>query len=332
MADPYASQVALYMGFNYPKPISGSLTVIPVFTNEIDGRLFTVRNDRTTGIDYTLLSPSSLIANFVANAIDLADDGTLSATATNPLTVEFYVYRTTGTATFQLGKSGDAAGSCENWKILVNADGNVVVSAGITDLSTGTAVGSGTSNAAIAATTKTHVAVTIDGVNCTIFLNGTLDRTFTFTDSPADAAPGPFYVGIEPDDTNTVTGCLIDDLQITRAIRYTSSFTPTDYGSNYYPVSPYETAGGTIVAQPVPHELCTDIKTLTIANSNTLVIPAAVTSQALNTGPANLTQVGFTGINVHNGAATLATGHSLIITNRLLVLENDTVTALPKLT
>ncbi|MNG86304.1 hypothetical protein D3C79_450840 [compost metagenome] len=182
---------------------------------------------------------ASLAAEFAVNTRLAESDASLAAlTPTNPkLTVEYWVYRKHASAQVLIGKSGQGNVSYPNWMLLVQTNGAVSIGLGISGYMYGTSLGSGATPAgAVPVGVWTHVALVMDGPLAKIYINGVLGVTYTAPQHPNDGYPFPFYVGTDKDSGNFSTGCLIDDLRITAAVRYTGPFTPDDYSVDYPPL------------------------------------------------------------------------------------------------
>jgi len=182
---------------------------------------------------------ASLVAEFSTNTRLAESDISLYAlTPSNPKwTVEYWVYRKHASAQLMIGKSGQGNVSYANWILIVQTSGAVYVGLGVSGYMYGISLGGAvTAAGAVPVGAWTHIALVMDGQVSKIYVNGVLGVSYTASQHPNDGYPLPFYVGTDKDSGNISTGCLIDDLRITAAVRYTGPFTPDDYSVDYPPL------------------------------------------------------------------------------------------------
>ncbi|WP_429053537.1 hypothetical protein [Aeromonas rivipollensis] len=111
MADPLQSKVVLFCACNQP-PASPGFLALPFIFNEVTNVPLTPIGNTTAGFDtaYKKNGVSGLACEFPNNTRLVESNNQLHAiTPANPkMTVEFWVYRKTASASMMMGKSGRA--------------------------------------------------------------------------------------------------------------------------------------------------------------------------------------------------------------------------------
>lgn len=140
----------------------------------------------------------------------------------NPFTVECDVYRGTNGNLKPILYISRLANTA--FYLLISAGGDLfcyIYSGG------GTLISSGLGGLAVTANTWTHVAVTGDGTNFRLFTDGTLGATVGYsTPIATQGGTNPVYIGFDPDVGSREYQGSMDNFRVTKACRYTATFTP----------------------------------------------------------------------------------------------------------
>ena len=230
MADPHAASVTLFCGFNnqpsiFPERAYDDVSLTP----------FAEYSPSAIGIDYENKKSGigALSCSLYGGRIELPHNPSYSITAaSNKVTIEFYVLRTTPSASVYIGKPGKLNVSYSNWGITVSSSGTVSFGLGISGYLYGAPLGGKTGTTVIPLGVWTHVAVVFDSTAARLYVGGHLDASYTPSQVPADNYPLGLYIGTEPGQPFSYSGCVLDDLRITTVARYTSDFTPENYGAD----------------------------------------------------------------------------------------------------
>lgn len=172
------------------------------------------------------------------------------------------------------------------------------------------------SNAAIPLNQWTHVAVTFDRTvpSQRIYLNGSLDNTFTLTDTPL-VNTASLYIG---SDTGYTSGAanrnflgLIDEVRI-----YNGTITQTqiaadmaashDCGVNHYRVSLADGAGLTCSPEPVTITACANVDCSALYTGSVTVTLSATNGASISPNPVGFVG-GSGGVNVSKSSAGVTT-------------------------
>ncbi len=180
---------------------SPSALFLPFIYNEVTNTQLTPVGNTTAGFDtaYKKNGASGLACEFPTHTRLVDSNNPLHAiTPANPkMTVEFWVYRKTASASMVMGKSGRGSVSYTYWKQSVFSTGAVYMGFGIS----GT-VGSPLEAAISAAGVIpvgiwVHIAIVFDTTVAKLYVNGSQVATHTTAQTPQDNNPAPFYIGPE---------------------------------------------------------------------------------------------------------------------------------------
>lgn len=241
MADPLQSKVVLFCACNQP-PASPGFLALPFIFNEVTNVPLTPIGNTTAGFDtaYKKNGVSGLACEFPNNTRLVESNNQLHAiTPANPkMTVEFWVYRKTASASMMMGKSGRANVSYSNWNMVLSNTGAAYMGFGISGTVGSSLGGAGTGTGVVPVGVWVHIAMVFDTTVAKLYVNGSQVATHTTAQTPQDNNPAPFYIGPEWDQpSQSSAGCVIDDLRITNDVRYTANFTPENYSADYPPHS-----------------------------------------------------------------------------------------------
>ena len=192
------------------------------------GNNFTIVGNTTASTTQTKYAGSSIYFDGGGDYIKL--DGSFSEFFDNPWTIEFWVYLNSSSTSNAIS-IGDGSG-VDGMYLLHGGNGFYLGSNGSWNISAYT-------SSTITVGQWHHCAVTWDGSNYRIFVDGALENTAT---SSAKLGPGPYTIAIGATYTgNQPTDGYIEDLRLTQGVaRYTEAFTPPTES-----LATYSTTGGT---------------------------------------------------------------------------------------
>jgi hypothetical protein len=208
-ADPYASNVSLYLQMN---GANGSTT----FTDSSPNAL-TVTAAGNAQISTTQSKYNGSAGYFDGNGYLNPSSSTGMLFATGDFTVEFWFYANSLSATAYSALMGFHNGGTEDWGAFARSNGIWIYGGGVG------LVGGGT----VATGTWHHFAASRNGSTVTTFLNGTQVGIATnVTGNYTNNAGNIFRIGDDYTAINPSFNGYIDELKITKGVaRYTSAFT-----------------------------------------------------------------------------------------------------------
>lgn len=165
--------------------------------------------------------------------LNLRENGAVELNGRNTLTIEFY-YKpdfSVSTGTYNiLSSSGSVTGTDANTAVAIQHSDSNVISAMINVGGTIKWVSSPAN--AVSAGTVVHVALTFDGSNIRLFLNGVLKGTTAASGTIVQKMSEDFILGpkegsfMDGSMDNYMTKGWVDSVRISSTARYTSNFTP----------------------------------------------------------------------------------------------------------
>ena len=196
------------------------------------GNNFTIVGNTTASTAESKYAGSSIYFDGGGDYIKL--DGSFSEFFDNPWTIEFWVYLNSSSTSNAIS-IGDGSG-VDGMYLLHGGNGFYLGSNGSWNISAYT-------SSTITVGQWHHCAVTWDGSDYRIFVDGALENTAT---SSAKLGPGPYtiaigatYTGVQPTDG------YIEDLRLTKGLaRYTEAFTPPTESLATYSTTGGETGSG----------------------------------------------------------------------------------------